>query len=418
MKVKFNQLETQTGTLKYSFDNGITTSVISTNEALKNGIPIDPELCVNLSDIILFGSYIKATPKAEQDIIKRYSFCFRGIELQDLADTLKEYKGNTPDDPLLIKVRPAKKLWTHDELVELNNIINTSEVYVDISPTNLNHEIEQHLIDVCYDVEFHFWGNTSDFSDFDGNYEGKDYSEAATFTELYIDEVEGLDSNSRALLKVFPSVFTHNTYLVGLTFPSNDNFTVTMAMNEENSNDRGNYKDETFEPPFEGCTNLKHIHFSGNGLYKIGIYNSPNQFNEHPDDYYLWEGQENFKRMTDDWITILESEDEFIDKLVNHKGSIMDYYYWVDYEQNPTIHWKEGFGPTDASRIPSDTDVIFEGVKNVPNVNILSLQSEIPVNEINLSTPNQNITTAVATDFGDTKAESINGVLYLDGAEN
>lgn len=127
MKVKFNQLETQTGTLKYSFDNGVTTSVISTNEALKNGIPIDPELCVSLSDIILFGSYIKETPKAEQDIIKRYSFCFRGIELQDLADTLKEYKGNTPDDPLLIKIRPAKKLWTHDELVELNNIRLCSE---------------------------------------------------------------------------------------------------------------------------------------------------------------------------------------------------------------------------------------------------------------------------------------------------
>ena len=417
MKIKFNRLETDTGNIKYSFNKGQTNYVMPNDEALANGIPIDLTECTNLSDIRLSSKYMSVVPTISEEIQNIFNLT-QGVELTNLGESLSKIK-NTPDTPVMVKVRPAGNLWTHAELEQLNNIINKAGVYVDLSPTDLNHEVEQHLIDVCYDTEIANWENDSDWADFDGNYEGKTISGATTFTELYISNSEedgtDLDSNSPNVLKPFPSVFTGNTYLVGLTFPSEDNFSVTPAMNYMyyDAGESG----EHFNPPFSGCINLKHVHFDSKKLYKIGVFGPPNEFGQSPDDYYIWEGQEGFKRKTDDWITILESESDFIDKLVNENGTIMTYYYWVDYKGNPVTYWKDGYGPADAAHVPTDTDFTYVGIKGFPTEKVLSVPSGVEVDEIDLSTSDNEVTPIKVVDLSNTNADCEDGILYLNGKE-
>lgn len=417
MKIRFNRLETETGKIKYSFNNGQTTHVMPNDEALTNGIPVDLTECTNLSDIRLSGKYMSVVPTISEEMQSIFNLG-QGVELGNLGESLSTIK-NTPDTPVMVKVRPSGSLWTHSELEQLNTIINEAGVYVDLSPTDLNHVIEQHLIEVCYETEIANWENDSDWTDFDGNYEGKDAIGATTFTELYIshseDDGTDLDSNSRNVLRPFPSVFAGNTYLVGITFPSEDNFSVTPAMNYEfyANNEKGEY----FNPPFNGCINLKHVHFDSKKLYKIGVYGPMDALGQSPDDYYIWEGQEGFKRKTDDWITILESESEFIDKLVNGNGTIMTYYYWVDYKGNPVTYWKDGYGPDGATHAPTDTDFTYEGIKGFPTERVLSVPSAVEVDEIDLSTSDNEITPIKVVDLTNTDAECEDGILYLNGKE-
>lgn len=260
----------------------------------------------------------------------------KDVTLDNLASALSGIE-NTPDTPVPLRLKKNKAEWTLDELRTINSVIKSSGVYVDLSPTDLNHEFDQDLLDELCDSELDNWGD-GDYVISDTNpLESIDLSEGSTYTEFCVTENDDgepeVDSNSRNLLKPFGAFFAGNNYITGITFPSNDNFSANGV--------------------FHNCKNLKHVHFSNDMLYKattLGINGQSTQ-------YYLYEGQEGFLRKQDNWINILESEEEFIDKIVNGFGTAISYYYyWPDSTDHPMIFWTKGQGPNNAETIPDGSE--------------------------------------------------------------
>ncbi len=400
MKIVFSKLHTYSGMLTYSFNRGILTHRIKNEIALRDGIHINEDECEDLDDIRLSGTELGGVqPDADEIVVGSYKVERRfkkGINLSELAEELSKVS-NTPDKPLTVKVLPAGSLWTKAELSELNSIINNAKVYIDLTPTNLNHEFDQELLDELCEEELNFWGEQDWVLSETNTYDDIDLSESSTYTELcLIENDEGLteiDSNSRNLLKPFSGVFSGNKYITGITFPSNDNFSVGGV--------------------FAGCTNLKHVHFSDETLYKVTVIGVNDTAK-----YYLYEGQEGFLRKQDEWINILDSEEEFIDKLVTKAAAISYYYYWPDCTDHPILFWTKGQGPEGALNMPDGNEFDFVGTKNLQGMSVMALPKNTIVNNVILTSPNnEEVTPAVAVDYDSDIVEAKDGVIYLDGLD-
>lgn len=399
MKIQFLKLRTKDGQLTYSFNKGQTTHTIDNTIALRDGITILENECDDLNDILLSGTQTgNIMPTIDIEKAYYYKFDQKGVTLDNLASALSGIE-NTPDTPVPLRLKKNKAEWTLDELRTINSVIKSSGVYVDLSPTDLNHEFDQDLLDELCDSELDNWGD-GDYVISDTNpLESIDLSEGSTYTEFCVIENDDgepeVDSNSRNLLKPFGAFFAGNNYITGITFPSNDNFSANGV--------------------FHNCRNLKHVHFSNDMLYKattLGINGQSTQ-------YYLYEGQEGFLRKQDNWINILESEEEFIDKIVNGFGTAISYYYyWPDSTDHPMIFWTEGQGPNNAETIPDGTEYSFVGVKNMPEISLIALPKDTIIETSNVeSQEGEEVTPTAVIDYNSDTVEYRDGVIYLDGID-
>ena len=370
-----------------AFDNCISLASFTYEGTLKNWkniIKTDMGLSQELIDNVTATLTAEAIAELESQTIL----------LSDLSDTLTN-SGivNTPETAVKLHIIPAegRTEWAYDpensidELQELSDIIAASGIYVDLTNTDLTHNTYTDIVgNLLYDEELATW-----------EIQGYGYNN--------VD-----DSFTTEDLKPFPSVFRNNEYLVALTIPAGDNYSEDGVL--------------------AGCTNLKHISFAGDELWKIGIMGldagTPVDSNDLGIDFYFtYVGQENFiyPEETDDWVTVLDSEEEFINILINgymvgqqngedkwHQASLMWYYdCWEDYEDNPEV------------RRPATNEIMLSGTRGLPNARILSLNEDVEVSDVEdiVSDGETEIAPAKTIEFDDNVIIE-NGEIHLDGSNS
>ena len=136
MKIMFNQLQTNSGTVNVSFDGGKTTSQYDNDAVRENGIPIPTFNCPGLDKIKISGSN-KATaviPTSTEEIKAQFevdSVKPDSINLEDLDAYLKSQPANTVDTPYKLNVN-----FGENPLTDLRNIlVDNLDKFVDLSPT-------------------------------------------------------------------------------------------------------------------------------------------------------------------------------------------------------------------------------------------------------------------------------------------
>jgi hypothetical protein len=268
----------------------------------------------------------------------------------------------TPENPISPTLIPASAdgLWTHDELQSLSELIKTKKVYIDLRNTDLKHEYEEEITEelIAEEDDGGIWGS-------DDN-------------SHYCTGEGGTES-----IRAFPSVFVNNTYLVGINMPESDNYSLNNV--------------------FKGCTNLKHVGFTGSKLWKIGVMDAEAT---GEDKYYIWYGMDNFVHKLDSWITILDTEEEAMAILTSENGGgLMWYYdYWADFEENPG----------DITQEPAPNEIELTGIRNVSSAVVMHLGEEVNVNEstIPAEDPNEPAINVASIEYDeDTVIE--NGIVHL-----
>ena len=309
---------------------------------------------------ISFGSHIGGNIK-EQMLAQALNHAT--LSLTDFSILLDNNDVYTdPENPISPTITPASAdgLWTHDELQSLSELIKTKKVYIDLRNTDLKHVWEEEITEelIAEEDDGGIWGS-------DDN-------------SHYCTGEGGTES-----IRAFPSIFVNNTYLVGINMPESDNYSLNNV--------------------FKGCTNLKHVGFTGSKLWKIGVMDAEAT---GEDKYYIWYGMDNFVHKLDSWITILDTEEEAMAILTSENGGgLMWYYdYWADFEENPG----------DITQEPAPNEIELTGIRNVSSAVVMHLGKEVNVNEstIPAEDPNEPAINVASIEYDeDTVIE--NGIVHL-----
>ena len=315
----------------------------------------------SLSDFnnITFGSYTEDVKKK----MLAQALNHTTLSLTEFSTLLNNNEiGTTPENPISPTITPASAdgIWTHNELQTLSELIKTKKVYIDLRNTDLKHEYEEEITEelIAEEDDGGIWGS-------DDN-------------SHYCTGEGGTES-----IRAFPSVFVNNTYLVGINMPESDNYSLNNV--------------------FKGCTNLKHVGFTGSKLWKIGVMDAEAT---GEDKYYIWYGMDNFVHKLDSWITILDTEEEAMAILTSENGGgLMWYYdYWADFEENPG----------DITQEPAPNEIELTGIRNVSSAVVMHLGEEVNVNEstIPAEDPNEPAINVASIEYDeDTVIE--NGIVHL-----